>query len=76
MVHPDKVNILKNNKKKQVKKKILSCLSVARQVNQLRKDRHETVITDLAESIVMISWRNSRVCKINRIVFCKKRLVK
>ena len=63
-------------KKKQVKKKILSCLSVARQVNQLRKDRHETVITDLAESIVMISWRNPRVCKINRIVFCKKRLVK
>ena len=43
-----------------------------------RTDKTETgtLMTDLAESVVMISWRNPWVCKINRIVFCKKRLVK
>ena len=34
------------------------------------------MITNLAKSIVMIAWRRFVVHKVDRVVFCKRRLVK
>jgi len=64
------VNILKYNFKE-------SFMFISRQTSKTETEgQTKTMITDLTESVVMIRWRNPRVCKINRIVFCKKRLVK